>query len=188
MQKNSLDRWKDITEIVKNIGNIAGVAFVLGIIIITSPDIRVITNRLSEFAGLKLYNEINTPERLTGQDEISVTTALRQAAELLGMESEDVWIYAGATVRDTKTPWIEANINSPAVPLPGDAILAATDVFVRAREPRFIQGEWLKGEIQGVLSKGERVVVKNIFEIHGVHNTSLWWIEVSRGETASGKK
>lgn len=180
MQRDILDKWKDATEIVKNIGSILGVTLVVVVVWSSSSDIKMTIIKLSEFVGLKLYNELNTPERLIGQEEGKVPHTIGQAARLLMTGQENVWMYAGATHRNTKEPWIETNISLSAVPQPGDLIKTTNDVFERTREPQLIRGEWLKGEIQGVLQKGETATVQNIIDIPGIGNTSLWWIEVDR--------
>ncbi|OHA06813.1 MAG: hypothetical protein A3B34_02590 [Candidatus Sungbacteria bacterium RIFCSPLOWO2_01_FULL_54_21] len=183
MQKDLFDKWEHGTNIIKNIGSILGVTMVIGIIVISSPDIKTIATKLSELVGLKLYNELNKPERVAGQKEIPVTTLLREAAQSLVVERNILWIYAGATRRKTKEPWLETNINVSAVPQVGDFIEVVTDVFTRAREPQKIDGVWFKGEIQGALQNGQTVIVRRVVEVPGLDNNSLWWAQVTQSQT-----
>jgi len=192
MPKDCLDKLESFTNILRNILFIFGSIVVIFIVITLFPQIRsqIKSARIEsmEIAGiiklnfklkeLNLYNKLNIPERVKGKEEIKVTKPVKEAAELINYKGT-FWIYLGATTpRGSKGNWLTKYFNIVTVPARGIIIEAIADVFKRAEEPKIKEGEWMKGEIQGVVKRGEKIKVIDVVEIPGTRNRSLWWAKV----------
>jgi len=185
MPKDRLDRWESITNILKNIFFICASLIIVILMIMLFPrlksQIRSATIESLEIAGIKLrlYNELNIPERLKGAEEIEeISKPVKVGAEFINYEGI-FWVYLGATTpRGNKENWLTKYFNIATVPKSGDIIEAIADVFKRAEKPKIKEGTWTKGEIQGLIKRGQKVKVIDIAEIPGTQNRSLWWAKV----------
>jgi hypothetical protein len=64
------------------------------------------------------------------------------------------------------------------VPNSNDVIQASTDIFKRSDKPKEIDGNWIKGNIQGLIRQGQKAKVMEVVEIPGDQTSSLWWAKV----------
>jgi hypothetical protein len=128
---------------------------------------------------VKLYDQLNIPSRIEGKEEIEVIPPIKTAAEYINYEGV-FWVYLGATTpRGNKTNWVTKNFNISTVPQKGDIIEAISDVLKRAREPKIVRGKWTKGEIRGLVKRGQKVKVIEVVDIPGTKNRSLWWAKIT---------
>jgi len=185
MPKDRFDKWESVTNTLKNILFILGsLIFILLIVRLLPqliPQIKTAKIESIEIAGLKLrlYNELNVPERTKGEEEIKeIPKLIKIAAEIIDYEGT-FWVYLGATTpRGNKENWLTKYFDITKVPESGDVIEAITDVFKRAEEPKIKEGAWTKGEIQGLVKRGQKVKIIDTAEIPGTRNRSLWWAKV----------
>jgi len=184
MSKDCFDKWESVTNTLKNVFFIIGSIGVILLIIILLPQLRsqIKSAKIEslEIAGIKLmlYNELNISERSKGEEEIEVSRPVEVAAELISYEGT-FWVYLGATTpRGSKENWVTKNFNIVTVPKSGDNIVAITNVLKRAEKPKIEEGKWVKGEIQGLVKRGQKVKIIDIAEIPGTRNRSLWWAKV----------
>lgn len=126
----------------------------------------------------RIYNELNISERVKGEEEIKVSKPIKAAAEFIDY-GKTFWVYLGSTPRGSEENWLTKYFNIATVPKTEDNIEAITDVFKRSDKPKIKEGEWTKGEIQGLVKGGQKFSVIEVAEIPGSQNRSLWWAKVS---------
>jgi len=183
MPKDSFEKWESVTNTLRNILFIMGSIVIIILVIILLPQlksqIKSAKIKSLEIAGIKLslYNNLNVPERIKGEEEIEVPQPVKVVAQLINYKGT-FWVYLGATPRGSKENWLTKYFNIATVPKNGDIIEAIDDVFKRAEEPKIKEGKWMKGEIQGLVERGQKVKVIDITVIPGTQNRSLWWAKV----------
>jgi hypothetical protein len=137
---------------------------------------------------LELADQLNTPERTQGKQDLAVSSSAKQAAQLLqaatpalsapeSKAGEHAWVYIGDLRKDG---WHVKNFDTAAAPQTGQTLTAVNDVFERAGKPVNTGGDnWRLGEIQGVLPKGGKATLKSVYAIDGYGGGKLWWAELA---------
>jgi hypothetical protein len=137
---------------------------------------------------LELADQLNTPERTQGKQDLAVSLSAKQAAQLLqaaapalgapeSTTGEHAWVYVGDLRKDG---WHVKNFHIASEPQAGQTITAVNDVFERAGKPVNTGGDnWRLAEIQGVLPKGGKATLKSVYAIDGYGGGKLWWAELA---------
>ena len=90
-------------------------------------------------------------------------------------ESSSFWVYLGARRGGA---WVTRYFEIQAVPAADTSIRADADVFKRRHVPAFRDGQWMMGDVLGVLQAGKAVTVRRTQSVPGTENRELWWAEV----------
>ena len=121
---------------------------------------------------VQLANEINTPDRTLGVVDVSPPAPVATAAQSIDGGGA-AWCYVGA-FKDGQ--WKTRYFDAGAPPKAGDSLRALADANRRADKPIYDGTRWKMGDIEGLVSAGQKVHVDQVAEIPGVGGTILYWI------------
>lgn len=105
----------------------------------------------------------------------SITTATSpQPIEIQRLATSEFWVYCGAISKDG---WLTKYFDITDVPKKDDEITAVADCYKRTSEPRYASGDWVLGDVVGILRQGARIRVLSAIRIPGTISRALWWVK-----------
>lgn len=196
---NKLERIEKRTNITKNVIQILFSIIFIVIILLISPNLIKIFLRLDEdyiadkvtIAGVT-YTKIKELEKIDellldsttqfGSEEVQVTTSKQIVAEakekilneLKENKKETFWIFICKI--DEKRDFFLTYFDISKLPNIGDTIKSKTTIYKRISSPsKNFKGQWIKGEIIGVLQKNADIQVLEYEKIEKNNGEVEYW-------------
>jgi len=170
------ERFESLTNGIKNLALIvAGIA----LIIFLWPSINAVIKGEKEIesiealgVGVTLTEAVNKAAKQKGTSDENVPEPIVQAVEKIEVGGA-LWSFVGTYKNGYSNP----NFLISAVPAPNDEIEARTDIYRRAREPKFTITGWKMGEVEGIIKTGQVLRVKEIERIDALGGGYQDWVK-----------
>ena len=174
--RDGYEQFESLTNGLKNMAIIvAGVA----LIIFLWPSITAVIKGEKDIqsiealgVGVTLTEAVNKAAKQEGISDENVPESIVQAVEKIEVGGA-LWSFVG-TYRDG---YSNPNFLITAVPAENDEIEARTDIYRRAREPKFTITGWKMGEVEGVIKAGQVLRVKEIARIDAIGGGYQDWVK-----------
>jgi hypothetical protein len=178
-EKKMRDKFEQFESLTNGLKNVAIIAAGIALIIFLWPSITAVLKGEKEVesfealgVGLTLTDAVNKAAKQEGTSDESIPEPIVQAVERIEVGGA-AWSFVGTYQNGYSNP----NFLVSAVPAEGDEIKAQTDIYRRAREPKFTITGWKMGKVEGLIKTGQVLRVKEIARIPALGGGYQDWVK-----------
>jgi hypothetical protein len=174
------DKFEKFESLTNGIKNLAFLLAAVAVIVFLWPSLKQVVEgdrniRSIDAFGVKLtLSEIinrEAPEQ--GKEDQAVPEQVAKVAEKIEVGGP-LWSFVG-TYKDSG--YVKSNFDIQNVPKVGDILTAKTQIYRRAREPRFTLTGWKMGKVEGVIKLDQKVKVMRVERIPAMGGGYQDWVQ-----------